>query len=306
MSSPAGSRRKAAMRRRATWLPVAVVGVLAAAPLRGAFVGGTQRSAAAVSTQQAARRLQRLPRAVSVEELEAQLAAAKMERAKKTTQVLEAEIVKQMDVIDADEQAGAGEDKLTADRSKLGDLLYTFARTRELEGAAFREDILGRLDGEAKRTAEHIIETATSAGAAAAEDFTGKEDWTTEDVKTEVDNRIRAAVGREGGDETLAEAIILSIDERAKAEMAAYTGKEKYEFGDFSTEMGSRLEGQLAKFTGKEEYQFGDVSKELLRRTGIPDRVKSFTGKEEYQFGDISKTAAKKFMDWFDSSNTNK
>ena len=78
-----------------------------------------------------------------------------------------------------------------------------------------------------------------------------------------------------------------------KATVADFCGKETYEAGDLSREVGKRVTSRVKAFTGKGTYKFGDVSKEIEKRRVA--WVKEVTGKENYEFGDVTKKAVANF-----------
>lgn len=82
---------------------------------------------------------------------------------------------------------------------------------------------------------------------------------------------------------------------RVETALAAFTGKESYEFGDVSRELDRRVKERVSDFTGKPDYTFGDISAEIERRR--KEWVRDFLGQdaaENYQFGDITKQAMRK------------
>lgn len=65
------------------------------------------------------------------------------------------------------------------------------------------------------------------------------------------------------------------------------TKKDKYEFGDLSRWVGSKLQEAACSITGKETYEFGDISRFMDGKARA--EVNKLTGKENYEFGDITK-----------------
>lgn len=123
-------------------------------------------------------------------------------------------------------------------------------------------------------------------------DFVGKEDWTMQDVTSEIGKRTKNAV--DALDDIYFEDIQRQMESAAAVAVSRFTGKEDYQFGDITTEVGKRVSAAVNEFTGKEKYEFGDLTKAAMSKGA--DAVKEFTGKDEYKFGDITKTAFKKIF----------
>lgn len=62
--------------------------------------------------------------------------------------------------------------------------------------------------------------------------------------------------------------------------VADFCGKEEYEAGDLSREIGSRVESRVLEFTGNNDYSFGDISQEIERRR--VEWVQDFLGKQVF------------------------
>lgn len=154
-------------------------------------------------------------------------------------------------------------------------------------------------------------------------DFVGKEDYDIQDVAGAVDEKVGKAVSKLDNvylDEAAAASappgsnpvvlskvmnpVVDSMKEETKEAVAAFTGKEEYEFGDISKEADRRAKNAIATMLGKEEYEFGDLSKAAAGK--VMDAVTSFTGKEKYQFGDVTKTVLKKALDFLEGDEEKK
>jgi len=107
-------------------------------------------------------------------------------------------------------------------------------------------------------------------------------------VAMELDDRVRSHISRyTAGQDSY------QLDDLAKAAIASYTNKEKYEFGDITkatvakltAAAGSRGQGSrsvLHRFIGKDEYKFGDLSRTVAAK---------LSGQESYKFGDVTRRA---------------
>jgi hypothetical protein len=128
-------------------------------------------------------------------------------------------------------------------------------------------------------------------------EFLGKDEYKIGDVSKEIDVRVKGEVaklrGKEDGEYELGD-LVLAMDQMSKELTEDLTGKP-YEPGDLSIELDKRIKGAVANYCGKEKYEVGDLTNAI--RSRVSSRVEEFTGKS-YEFGDVTNEVIKRRKVW--------
>ncbi|CAE8606331.1 unnamed protein product [Polarella glacialis] len=229
----------------------------------------------------------------------------------------EVEVVRSIALVkvEQDIEIKLAEAEKSNDTKRITELARLLVLAKASEGAA------------AWQSTAELRETVGNSIAKTLSEFVGKENYDINDVAKMVDTRLTTAVSAVENVYLTREAaasappgsnpivlsdvmtpVVAGIAEGVNSGVTAFTGKEKYEFGDISMEADKRAKAAIALMLGKEEYQFGDISKAAAAKTmdAVASSVTSFTGKEEYKFGDISKTLLRNALNFLEKDDDKK